>query len=292
MGTPDFETLFAQIDRTAVAHAINTTKGRELGHFEFEDAMACVFSACERWLVRDLEDMKIEGIEEEIFVDGLPEQRKPFHGFVDLRGTLTGAAKPYNGENVAKRNFAGTVIIADWKTTDKAVDTVWKERLRKSWQWKLYALATGAAIFSYRGISRAVKDATGRRDTNELILEVPESNGVEAREFLTGAFVQRAAYVDAGLVVWPRNRPGSCKAFGRDCPFEVACEEYSMPRIAPGDRQLSYSSISDLMLCPEKHRRKSLNPDEREETDSTIFGQAVHRGLEEVYRQAKEIQGV
>lgn len=285
--TPDFETLWGQINRDAISEAIQNTKGRALGHFEYEDAMECVFSAAERWLVRDLQDFKIVGIEKEVFVEGLPEQRKPFHGFVDLEGILTGAVKPYNGENLAKRDFTGLTIICDWKTTDGALDSTWKERQRKSWQWKLYALGTGAAIFSYRGISRGRKDHTGCHDTNELIIEVPPSNGTEAREYLTGAFVQRAAYVDAGLVVWPRNRPGSCKAFGRDCPFDDECEEYSMPRIAPGDRQLSYSSINDLMLCPEKHRRKSLNPDEREETDSTIFGQAVHRGLEELYRQAK-----
>jgi hypothetical protein len=91
-----------------------------------------------------------------------------------------------------------------------------------------------------------------------------------------------------GLEVWPRRKPDACNAFGRPCPYYQDCDEYSMQRKAPGDRQLSYSSVNTLLLCPERQRRDSLS-DIREETDSTVVGTAFHRGMEEMYRMGREI---
>lgn len=275
-----FDDLKTRLDWDAIGAAVAETKGRELMHSELADAKECVYIAAERWLPRDYANAIIEGTEEEIFIEGLPNQRKPFHGFTDLRLTV-GAKAP--DKTLGK--YAAATLLVDWKTTSTATWTDWRARQKKSWQWKLYAFSRNATLFSYRGINRM-------GDTSDLTLEVPASNGLEVREFLSAIFSSRGALVDAQLPVWPRNRPGSCNAFGRECPFDEECEEYSMPQWEPEDRQLSYSSIGDYLLCPEKHRRKSLAPEDREETESTIFGQAVHRGLEEVYRQARVLQNV
>jgi hypothetical protein len=279
-----FSSYTPSLDMAAVAAAVDTVEGRELSVFEREDALELIWVAAERWFARDMQDLEILGLEEEVFVRDLPDQRTEWHGFVDGKAVVTAdAGEPFNGKNQLKRNFAGDTLLWDWKTTDGSVDWAWEQKLKESWQWKEYAFATGASLFSYRGLSRREKDS------RECLILVPETNGVEVKEFLTGVFSYRQSLVDSGIKVWTRHAPFACKAYGRECPFLDDCKTYSMEPVAPGDRQLSYSSINDLLLCPERHRRKSLS-EEREQTDSTIFGQAVHRGLEELWRQGKELQ--
>jgi hypothetical protein len=153
-----------------------------------------------------------------------------------------------------------------------------------SWQWMIYMYATDARIFMYRGYSWTYKT------TEELILQGLPSLREEVRDYLGGVYAARQALVDAELVVWPRRKPDSCGAFGRPCPYLQDCEDYTMPQVAPGDRQLSYSSAANFLLCPERHRRDCLS-DEKGETKETIMGQAFHRGMEEMYRQGAELVG-
>lgn len=279
-----FSAYTPHLDMEKVHAAVDQVEGRELSHFEREDALELIWLAGERWFARDMQDLRILHLEKEVFVHNLPNQRTPWHGFIDGIGVVgNDAGEPFNGKNQLKENFAGATLLWDWKTTDSDVDWAWEQKQKESWQWRQYAYATNARLFSYRGMSRKFKD------TRECLLLVPETNGKEVREYLTGAFSIRQSFVDADLKVWPRHAPFACKAYGRDCPFKDDCKEYGMERKNPGDRQLSYSSINDLLLCPERHRRKAMS-EEREETDSTIFGQAVHRGLEEMWRQGRELQ--
>jgi hypothetical protein len=63
---------------------------------------------------------------------------------------------------------------------------------------------------------------------------------------------------------------------------------------------MSYSTINRFMLCPERLRREKLAYLEAKElelegeiepdaSDATRFGNAVHRGMESIYRQAYDI---
>lgn len=269
-------TLSERVDLEKVLEQISAAEGRALSPLEEKDARECVWVAAERWVPRDLESMRITGVEEE-YECPVEGHQMPFHGFVDVCGILNGKKDPFT-------QFKGQTMVVDWKTKETALDARWKGDMKMSWQWRLYAYLTGAKVFCYRGVSRNVK---GVEKTNELILAVPETNDEECRNYLECTFGARALYVEEGRTVWPQRMPYSCSAFGRKCSYEEDCWGNSMPKVVPPPRQMSYSSIGDFWLCPERHRRKSLE-EGREETDATIFGLAVHRGLAEIYRQLKE----
>jgi hypothetical protein len=279
LSTLTWDSLLPLLDLELIAEKILKTEGRKLENHEFEDVKELCMIAGRRWLARDLTDLRITGLEEEVFIDDIPGQRTPFHGFVDLSGVIT--------ENAVEtlRPYAGRIAIIDWKTTKNHVEKSrgdWAKKCIDSWQWQIYTYATDARIFMYRGISTTYKT------TEEVVLQTVPSTREEVRDHLAGVYVARQALVDAGLTVWPRRKPDSCGAFGRDCPYMEDCDKYTMPQIAPGDRQLSYSSAANFLLCPERHRRDSLT-DIREETDATIVGQAFHRGMEEIYKEGAEI---
>jgi hypothetical protein len=279
MSNLTWDTLLPLLNLELIAEKILKTEGRALENHEFDDVKELCMIAGRRWLARDLEDLQIMGLEEEVFIEDIPGARTPFHGFVDVWGVLTGKGTP------TLQPYAGRVAIIDWKTTKNHVEASkgdWKQKMIASWQWQEYAVAKDARIFMYRGISTTYKT------TEEVILQTVPSTREEVYDHLGGVYAARQALVDAGLVVWPRRKPDSCGAFGRDCPYLKDCDEYTMPQVAPGDKALSYSSTNTFLLCPERHRRDSLTKD-REETDSTIVGQAFHRGMEEIYRQGREL---
>ena len=268
-----------EIDLGMVLAEIGKTEGRELSFTEMKDARECVWIAAERWVERDAEILSLASVETDhaCRVDG---HAVDFHGILDVTGIFNSRTDKVFGE------FKGRVCIVDWKTKEAGLDSRWREDMKNSWQWRLYAHLTGAAVVWYRGISRTQKD------TAEVIIAVPPSNDEECRDFLEAVYAERQALVDGKFLVWPRRMPYSCNAFGRPCPFKDDCTSgYTMPQVAVPARQLSYSSISDFMLCPERHRRKAiLGSEGREDTDATIFGSAVHRGLAEIYRQILDKQ--
>lgn len=279
---PTWDELYTEIDDEKIAERVLAVEGKPLESWQFKDVKRAIISAGRRWLVRDLVDIRDMTFEEEIFINDVPGQRTPFHGFIDLGGVLTGRGTP------VLKPYAGNSIVVDWKTTSRHVDQDWKDELRQSWQWQLYSHATDARIFMYRGVSLKYELTDGDKETNELILEVPLSNGDEVRTYLQAVYMERQAYVDSGLKVWKQNKPTACVQYGQKCPWLDGCEEFSMPLVNPGDRQLSYSSIKKFSLCPEKHRRDCL-VEGKEESPHTIAGKAFHRGIEELYRQAKEL---
>jgi hypothetical protein len=276
-----WDSLLPLLNLELIAEKILKTEGRALENHEFDDVKELCIIAGRRWLARDLEDLQILGLEEEVFIDDIPGQRTPFHGFIDGWGVLTGKGTP------TLQPYVGRIAAWDWKTTKNHVENSkgdWKQKMIDSWQWPIYSTAKDVRIFMYRGISTTYKT------TEEVILQTVPTTSQEVKEYLSGVYAQRQSYVDLGLTVWPRRKPDSCNAFGRPCPYLTDCDEYTMPQIAPGDRQLSYSSANTLLLCPERHRRDSLTGN-REETDSTVVGQAFHRGMQEMYEQGRKLVG-
>lgn len=239
-----------------------------------------VFAACEKWLVRDAYEFTIDKVEETTLY--LPKELEEFPGakaIIDVQGTLKGTQAPF-------KDYVGSVYALDWKTTSGSLSSDWRGRYIDSWQWQLYSEIIGASIFIYRGYSWS------QRDTKEIIIKVPPYNREEVIEYLKGVLLQRKALVDAGLDVWPRAKPKSCNAFGRECDFYSDCSAYSMPRGARDQRILSYSRIEEFLLCPERARRGELIEIEGIEVYhwEAEMGSAFHRGMAEVYRQLKTVE--
>jgi len=267
-----FDELKERIDFEAVAKAVLGGLDK-FPEGEFEDAKRIVWALCENYLARDVREFALEEPEQKLLITGLPNQTAPIKGYLDLHGHLRGTCKPF----VA---YAGEAFVLDWKTTGGSLDTQWKNRLMDSWQWRIYAHMTGAAMAIYRGVNR-------EEETREVIIEVPQTNSAEVREYCEGGLGMRGALVQAGLTVWPRvMKKHSCEAFGRECPFWDDCRDYTMPRQSLPDKEMSFTQFERFFLCPEFHRRLILEP-EADGGEESFFGTAVHRGMAEVYRQAR-----
>jgi len=284
--TPTFPDLWATLDEAKIAAAILADGGEEkLKDYDFLDAKQCVYEAAAEWLEYDRENFVVDGVEKE-YNDGR------FRGFLDLEGYVRPDVKD-------KRlvSYAGKRFVLDWKTSKNQLGTEWRKRHRLSWQWKHYCRTNNSIeLFLYRGIRRP-QVVNGPVELNELPLAL--GNGVaqvireEAANQLVGILSLRDSLVSSGLEVWPMNQPDACHAYGRDCAFIDDCEEMTMPRQCIQDSgPLSHSSMKTFLRCPELFRRLRLlreqGKDDAEFTGSeeTVFGNAVHRGLAEVYRQA------
>lgn len=277
---PNLAEVMASIDAEAVGKAILTDReGKEvtLAKYDFDDAVRLTWIAAEKFLARDLYEIELEGLEiRKDMMVGI----HPFKSFLDVAGTTRGLIDPF-------KPFAGKPVIIDWKTTknDLKNPSEWRRRLLDSNQWMCYSEVYKAAVFIYRGLSR-------NGSTAELIINVPESNSKEALEYISGVGVQVNALRDGGYEVFPRNRPFACNAYGRECQYKDDCDEYTMPRqVLSPDKQLSYSFMNTFLLCPERARRESLVTDGLG-SDDTLFGQCVHSGIAELYKQAYEKFGV
>lgn len=293
-GLPSFEAYIDQIDLKKVAETILASKSRPLNNSDFEDAKQIVWESAEKWLLRDLVDLQLDGIEVayDKFVE-LPVG--PFHttqrrlkGILDIRGTIRGRL-----QDTAK--YAGKRVAYDWKTavTRSTLDSEWKDKHRDSHQWEIYSLLEPLEVFSYRCVTRPTQkdpDKPSKCEMADITIEVPAGlNGVE--NHLSGVFLQRQSLMEGGFQTWPTNRPHACGSFGRDCPYLSVCP--GDPGPIPADKSFSYSSSNLFQLCPERYRRHVRDSlvegaEDLEESDATAFGTAVHRGLAELWRQAFE----
>jgi PD-(D/E)XK nuclease superfamily len=276
---PSVESYFEQLDLEKIADAIVGPDGApKIAEYDFQDAKRMIWAAAEKWLPRDIYDMQITGVEEEYQTTvELAYGPQLFRGFMDVTGMLKG--------NVSvTQKYAGKKCVVDWKTTHNTLDAIWEERHRDSWQWKNYLHFGEAEVMLYRGISRT------EGKTREVVIPRPPGLSEALMGQITGVALQREVLIVAELPVWPRKMPGSCGSFGRECPYFGDCRDGSMPQqaVLPG-RSFSYSSMELFSLCPERYRRDKLTEDAGgEETDESLFGNAVHAGLAELYRQARE----
>ncbi len=260
-----WEDILLTLDLDRVGAEIDAIEGGGMPNYERQDVRELVLIAAQRWLVQDLQEVEILGVEEEFETENL-------RGIVDLRGRHKGVLKNF-------APYAGAHMIADWKTTKGALDTDWSNRYKYSWQWGLYAgLDEKAKLFSYRGINRS-------GETREVIIEIPDGKADEAALYLQRVRRMRAALGED--IPWPRKIPSSCRAYGRECEFfdSVCSRNITVPGRVDFDKKMSYSGSETFLLCPEKHRLTQI-AGYGEDDEVLAFGKAFHRGIAEVYRQA------
>lgn len=275
---PPFSEYAPQIDWQKVEDAI--IGDGKLAEYDLADSKTMVWSAAEKFLPRDLYDLDIDGVEEpyEATLE-LPYGPQVFKGIKDLKGRLRGRLN-------ATKKYAGKKVVVDWKSTANTLDKTWEDRLLDSWQWRKYLYFENADVMIYRGLGR---DSSGEVKFREVFIERPAKLEEDILVQLQGCAISRQSLIEAGLEVWPRKMPSACGAFGRECPYFLDCRDGSMPRgaVLPG-RSFSYSSMDKYLLCPERYRREILS-EGQEDTEESLFGQAVHRGLAEVYTQARNL---
>jgi len=276
---PEFEAVWPLIDQTKVEEALWSPKrdGRKPTYSldEVNNIYEMLENACRHWLPRDLVELKIEEVE------GLYQDEIGIKGYIDVLGTMNGTIKPFDA-------YKNKRIIIDWKTRDGELDQRWRDRLIDSWQWKIYASLTGASVISYRGVSsRCYDDGCA---TKEILLGVHDTCVKETFDYIRGVQLQRQALVNVGMDIWPRNMPDACFKYSYECPFKYDCDHYTMPRYVPkSDREMSYTSLGQFQRCPEFARRMENAP-EADDTDTSNKGDAFHKCIAEVYRQASKIK--
>lgn len=278
---PEFKDIVSQFDMEAVAEAIWTPKreGLPKPHYtldEFENIKEMIWVAAEKWVPRDLVDLQIDSIEDEV---RYPIAGTEIKGYLDLSGTLNGLIKPFD-------EYAGKRMIVDWKTRNGELDTRWRTRLIDSWQWKMYAAMTGATIVNYRGVSR--REGSPPR---EIILAVPQTVAEEVDVFATQLIKTRENLIQLGLSPWPRNMPDACReGTAYECPFKLDCDNYSMPMFTPLSKVMSYTEFHRFMECPELSRRMQVEAPGVDETEASNIGSGFHSGMAALYTQLKNIK--
>lgn len=257
---------------------------------ESAQALRMVERGLRRWAARDLYTAEIDGTESHFNFRGLA------HGFIDLELRIVREYKSFTRDHVGKK------AIVDWKSTKGALDAAWVTRLEHSWQWKLYAAAQGAEIMIYRGIAKS----EGER---EVILDLPPVEDLEEiveHQFRGYHEVLRLhdSRTNIRHPAWNRHMPYACGAYAHKCPHVEDCTKHTSPFvIIPPEilaKPISYSSGERLALCPERHRRYLIaregldttlgEVDDLDETEETRLGSAMHRGLEEAYKQMKTLR--
>ena len=254
---------YMNIDWTKITPLLEPFK---LYDWDLQDLDRMVDAALEKWVVKDEKDFKIYGIEQpvDIQIEDMDCNNPPTHlrrviGYVDLWGCYD---RP---------------VVIDWKTAG-TLDYKWEERLRQSWQGRMYAEALQASVVVYRGVTRDGK-------TKEILVEYDlADNQVRVRRYLNQMWQMRQALKDD--LIWPQSKPFACGSYGCDCAFKKDCflgnEPLQKLDIEPN---FSYSGLERFALCPEKYRRSKLDEAKGEESDSTNMGKAFHLVMAEVYSQ-------
>jgi hypothetical protein len=197
---------------------------------------------------------------------------RAFKGFIDLCGVRTLPNGDYKRE------------VVDWKTTG-SIGIEHSNRLRLSWQWKLYGYVYGADTVVYRSIQR-----DGR--VSETRLDWPSTSWYpeDVERFMRQVLDLRESQL--GESTWLQHSPFACRAYGRDCPRLDVCARYNQH--LTGEAALgpmSYSGAETLLLCPERYRLEQvLGREDGESEGDTSLGTAFHAGAAEAWRQIKALQ--
>lgn len=245
---------------------------KPLARFDLEDAVDLVRLAANKWLDEDLRLLRAPVFEVSFRQEVVPG--------VYAKGVLD----VFTEHRPAVETEAYLPCVIDWKTRQTAdVDSDWARDLRDSAQWRIYAWASRAPHFFYRGLSRR------SRKCREVPIQVPEDNDAWVENYLRGIAAQHVALTSAELPVWPQVKPRACRAWGRDCERRDSLRNTGNcgpPEALRGSRDLSYTAIERFLLCPERYRCHALAPDGEYESDDSLFGSAFHAGAAEAWRQA------
>jgi hypothetical protein len=177
--------------------------------------------------------------------------------------------------------------VVDWKAASSAVDWKYKNRLRHSWQWKIYCFLRGAKKFEYRIYSYGV------RAWQTIYLTAYDGLEDEVWSLVLGAQRMKESLGLFDFPYWPRpNMPSCCNAYNRKCEFWDDCTGGVITQIGNHvieDTWWSYSRIKDFGECPEKFRRKT---ERREEDGKWLQNTVLHAALAETWRNAAGLGSV
>lgn len=308
----DWNEINAYLDWDAIKRAVRNPATAETLLFAPPGdgtVLKMIERALVRWAPRDCYTMEFVATEQHLFLPpeggtqgmlyngvSLPMRAPIAHGFLDNIWVLRTPWKSLD------ETMVGAVFINDWKTTRGTLDKTWVDRLEMSWQWKLYAAMSGAEYMIYRGVGV-------REGEREHIMKLPPAEILrEVVQHQFAGYKAAAALYESRTSpehpAWPRHMPYACGAYGNKCPYTDDCVTNSSPfvTISSGvlEKPWSYSSGERLSLCPERHRRYlirregldlSEDPgDNLDETEETLLGAAFHRGMEEAYKQLKQLK--
>lgn len=271
--TKAWEAYKERLEWSRIAAAIDefAASKPDVHSFDIETARKCVYYALERWLAEDIANCTIEGVEEP-FED-------PFkRGVIDVILRI----RPEPSDSVYTPH-ANQLLGVDWKTSKNTLGSDWRDRYIYSWQAPTYVdgiarkYSLTPALFQYRGVSRSF-------ETKPILLEVKTDPAPSVEVQYGGLRVMRDALISAGLSVWPKNMPSGCRAYGSECAYFADCTHNTEPRYVPEPKIFSFSGASTFLLCPEKYRRNMV--DGSQDSEESIFGNLVHVGLAEAYKQA------
>ena len=245
-----------------------------------------VYDAAMYYLPFDYVNFEIISIEEEVFRE-VPDTIID-RAFMDLiLKVKPQAEKPYT-------EYEGKLMICDWKTTSSDFDTRWRQRYIESWQWKRYACFNNAALFEFRGVSTKTNwdgESKLSHSCHPLIIAVPEDNEENVDKQIKA--IQSAKIALQNFIIWPRNMPEACNKF-EACDYINDCANVTMPLVQLTlPEKTSYSSDNTFMLCNEKYRRLKLDENITKAVNydsASIIGDLFHIGIQEIYKQAKELQ--
>lgn len=269
-----YEAIIASLDWASINDKVLAMP--LLSQADRADLAAMLLRACKKWVAPDSESLIVTGIEDRFLLDVRPghaiERVRPANddaeawlgaygvkGYVDLAG--------YDGRAESR--------LVDWKCTG-SISEDQQNRLRDSWQWKLYCFATGATSFTYRSIQRDCR-------TKDTVLSWPAGGytDMDVEQYLRTVQGMRKSlhYHD----VYPRHAPFACKAYGRDCDYVRQCRTNTAPLVQLKHKTLSHSRMETFLLCPERYRLDRLADDrDREET---ALGKAFHVAIAAIYEQ-------
>lgn len=209
-----------------------------------------VDAARRMWLRHDLKRFSKAEIQKEFRIQGL------YTGYADL---------VLEGPNGA--------LIVDWKTTGRPRQSFYEI----SWQGRFYSWAFQIPNVSYRIVAR---DGA----LTQVNLCFDQDDWREAMNQLLACYEMIRAL--RHFPFWPKVRDESvCQS----CRFRLQCFTNQEPLGVPDGQpdHLSYSSMSILMHCPEKFRRRLWTGDQEDPFDYGIaMGKLFEIGISAVYSEA------
>lgn len=275
-----YELLLEAIDMDKVVEAIHTVP---LKQDAYRDCAVMILKSLKKWGVKDYLDLKITAIEERFAVEfpesggmishlniGSEESNqfgpRSVKGFIDLGGYRSGEFE-----------------INDWKSTS-SISSDQQDRLRHSWQGKLYGAVYQAQRVVFRSIQR-----DGR--CTELRYDWPSKSycDLDVCEHFGKALALRETFRNSDK--WLQHAPSACGAFGRDCVYKELCLVHNQaPRKLIEIRPFSYSGVETFLLCPAKYQLNTIL-DLDKGSESTDLGTAFHAGVACAWQQIKDLQG-
>jgi len=262
------------LDTSLIVKAINAAP---LPEYDASDALLLVDRFIEAYLEQDRKDFAVTGIEQRVTIPWSSiESPLETRGVIDMEGVFTSG------------QYEGRRFIVDYKTHRGPLDSRYVRSQVESLQWQIYAAMRDASLALYRLASRE------QPVVKQVILEVPPWSAANIQEFLAATAGIVGSLVSSEALVWPRFGllNGYCHKWNETCRYYRDCTGQPPPKsLTASQAALSYSSLQTFARCPELYRRSRLLPKDQDDgNDDTRFGQAVHRGLAEAYRQAFGIE--